>query len=108
MKTIFITSFHSLISRNILQTDVLKLLIKSGAYIYIFCPDYKLEYFKKEFARDSVETIGIKNIHPNKTEAIFKQLASSLLPTSTIYFNRRERFLETNEFYRIGFFYLFT
>jgi len=90
-KTIFITSFHNLASR-ILQTDIVTLLLKKGFTIYIFCYDYKKEYFEKEFTQDNVEIIGINEYPMNKFESIMKRLSSSLLPTSTVIINRRWRY----------------
>lgn len=55
MKTIFVTSFHQFISRNILRTPILDgLLAIPDARIVIVAPADKGEYFKQEFARENV------------------------------------------------------
>ncbi len=86
MKTIFITAFHSFISRSILNTDVFKLLTgEPDLKIVIFVP-----YFKKDFY---VETYGGKNVIVEgvNTEKLslsrqpyhFQKLAEMFLPTYT-------------------------
>ena len=48
MKTILITSFHPLISRNILFSPVLDLLRASGVRVVVIGRTKKKEFFKKE------------------------------------------------------------
>lgn len=100
MKKIFISSFHPLISRNILQTGILDLLIKEDFKIYIFTYDYKLKFFESEFKKENVEIIGIQRKKFNTFENIMRQLGSSLLATSTIVLNRKERFLKDRRFFK--------
>lgn len=51
MKTIFVTSFHQFISRNILHTPILEgLLAIPDVRVVIFAPKDKKEYFEREFA----------------------------------------------------------
>lgn len=59
MKTIFITSFHSLISRNILQTRILSDLLASGVRVVLIVPSLKTEFFKREFAEPNIAVEGI-------------------------------------------------
>jgi len=60
MKTIFITSYHSFISRNILRTEVLAILKNSGVRIVILVPPGKADYFIKNFSGKNVEIAGIE------------------------------------------------
>lgn len=54
MKTIFLSSFHALISRNILQTDILPILTEKDVRIVLLVPEPKLEYFKENFSGENV------------------------------------------------------
>ena len=60
MKTIFISSFHQLISRNILATPLLELLLQSGDIrIVILVPADKQNFFQSEFGRDGIVIEGV-------------------------------------------------
>lgn len=61
MKTIFISSFHALISRNILGTDILPLLKEKGVRIVLVVPKQKVEYFQKTFGSDQIVVEGISS-----------------------------------------------
>ncbi len=60
MKTIFITSYHGLIARNILETDILPILNAHNIKIVILVPPSKTDYFRDNFKDKSIEVIGIK------------------------------------------------
>ena len=50
MRTLFITSFHAHISRNILATPVLSILkSRQDLRLVILVPDYKVSYFEENF-----------------------------------------------------------
>ncbi|MBU1036493.1 CDP-glycerol glycerophosphotransferase family protein [Patescibacteria group bacterium] len=91
-KRIFISSFHPLISRNILQTNILDFLLKKNYLVYIFCRDYKFDYFQKEFKKTGVKIIGIKEECFNRREKLFSQIGTYLLRTSSIILSRKERY----------------
>jgi len=94
MQTIFITSFNPFISRNILSGDILKLLQrKKSLRIVIFCPDYKLDYFKENFASDNVVIEGVATEVINKQDIIFSYIGRSLISTKTLAIHRWEIFL---------------
>src|SRR3989344_3584629 len=59
MKTLIITSFHPLISRNIIATPVIRLL-RSYFRIVIAVPNFKVSYFEKAFKDDEVIIEGIE------------------------------------------------
>lgn len=65
MKTVFITSFHALISRNILQTRILSDLLEAGLRVVLIVPSAKVSFFKKEFAHPNVCVEGVSV--PKKT-----------------------------------------
>lgn len=57
MKTIFITSFHSLISRNILQVGILSGLVKNNIKVVLLAPENKIKYFQKIFNNENNITV---------------------------------------------------
>ena len=73
MKTIFISSFHPLISRNILSTRLISVLAEKNIKTVILVPQKKLDFFKKEY-----ET--------NCPGAVFEGISAST--------TRREKFLQ--------------
>ena len=86
MKTIFITSFHGHISRNILATDVVPLLKKHKEIrIVILVPAYKVDYFRNNFAGENVIIEGV-NLHQASKTALgllFKRLGVFLFDSNT-------------------------
>ncbi len=86
MKTIAITSFHTLISRNILATPVLEILCaRKDLRVVLVVPDYKIEYFKANFGRSNVQVCGIKQYQSSKTFCglLFKRLGYYLFNSET-------------------------
>lgn len=86
MKTIFITSFHPHISRNILATDVLPLLIQQGDIrVVLLVPLYKVDYFREQFECSCVVIEGIKPYQSSKKfiGIFFKRLGVFLFNTKT-------------------------
>lgn len=94
MKTIFITSFHPLLSRNILRTGILDRLSKNNKVI-IFAPDYKEEFFRKEFSSENVEIIGVPKKPFGGVRGALIGLGALLLPVSTMILKRKEKFSES-------------
>lgn len=89
MRTIFITSFHGLISR-VLQSGVLDCLKKDeNLKIILLVPDFKKEYFEKEFSDKNIiiEGLNDKNLPPRAY--IFHKLSFILLDTKTMRLTRR-------------------
>jgi len=97
MKTIFITSFHSLISRNILQTKLLFLLGKDNKII-LLVPDYKKEYFERNFSGTNITIEGI-DIQPSRKEVFFRQFALALSSTKTLNIKKRVKFFEDKKIF---------
>lgn len=61
MKTIFISSFHVLISRNILSAPFFDLLCEQkDVRIVLLVPEHKKDFFQREFARENIFVEGIK------------------------------------------------
>ena len=59
-KTIFISSYHSLISRNILQAEILNILTKKNFRVVILVFPSKVKYFDDNFKKENIEIVGIK------------------------------------------------
>lgn len=82
-KTIFITSFHGLLSR-VLDRGVLNgLLNDKNIKVVIFCLDFKKNYYEKEFGSERViiEPINGKILPPKAL--FFQKIAFKLLLTKT-------------------------
>ena len=91
MKTIFITSFHGHISRNILHSDFLGFLEREGFKIVILVPDYKKKYFKGNFSGQNIIIEGIKPYQSSKTRLglFFKNTAIYFLDSDTTRIKRK-------------------
>lgn len=96
-KTIFITSFHTLISRNILQTRLLSLLKDKNIRAVILAPDYKKDYFVKNFGGERVIVEGV-NTELTRLDLLFRRLAIAVLPTRTSYIKKRSKFYQDRKF----------
>lgn len=93
MKNIFITSFHVLISRNILGTPLLAELTRDpDTRIVLIVPDYKHEYFKREFGSPRVIVVGVKT-GLSQWDRALRQFSLVLLPTRSMAIKRYWEFL---------------
>lgn len=90
MKTIFISSFHPLISRNILSTGVLEILSKK-ARVVILVPDFKKDYFIKEFGGENIFIEGI-DMSLSTADLFFRRLVLALSSTRALYIKKRSQF----------------
>ena len=109
MKTVFITSFHGHISRNILATDVVPLLARrKNLRIVILVPPYKAEYFRTRFAGENVAIEGVDPYRASKTARglFFKRLAIFLFDSSTTRIKRRYALHHYKQRFRFLFFSL--
>jgi len=86
MRTVFITSFHPHISRNILETKFLSLLRdRPDLKVVILAPDYKLKFFKDSFEKGNVIVEGVSPNQASKTARgiFFKKLGIYLFDSAT-------------------------
>ena len=68
MKTVFVTSFHPHISRNILSTDALATVQSApDTRVVLVVPDYKKEYFASRFGGEHVIIEGVPTYQASKT-----------------------------------------
>jgi hypothetical protein len=86
-KTIFITSCHALISRNILSAGILEMLIKDGYRVIIIAPKSKKDVFVKNFASENVVICGI-DIKSKRREMLMRYLSLASLNTRTLNIKR--------------------
>lgn len=102
MKTIFLTSFHPLISRNILSTGFLDCIRRENRVV-IFAPDFKRDYFLKEFSGPNVVAEGVPAALTAR-DLIFRKFALTLASTPDIVIKRRAQFYrDKNVFSFAGF-----
>lgn len=89
MKTIFITSFHPLLSRNILGTPILdKLLAREDIRIVLVVPEPKKLFFYKEFDQPRVFIAGVSRNLTGR-DGFFRYLTLALLKTTALDIKRR-------------------
>src|SRR3989338_6600011 len=88
MKTVFITSFHILISRNILTADIFLLLAKGDRQVVILCPRKKEEFFRKEFEQDGIIIESVA-ANLNWRDFFLRFLSLAALRTKTLWLKRR-------------------
>ncbi|MDO8500053.1 MAG: CDP-glycerol glycerophosphotransferase family protein [bacterium] len=96
MKTVFISSFHPLISRNILATGLLDLLLQRGdVRIVILVPTDKEDFFREEFGRAGVIVEGAPRALV-KMDIFLRYLTLSEIGTKAL------KVIRKKEFDRIG------
>jgi len=95
MKTLFITSFHSFISKNILNTDVLRTLRdERDLRIVIFVQNHKAEFFRKNYAGGNVvvEGVDVARITASKVKILLVRLLFLMIDSHYTSYKRIERF----------------
>ena len=94
MKTLFISAFHSFISKNILNTDVLRSLRDDrDLRVVIFVPAHKADFFRKTYAGGNVivEGIDVARITAAKANKFFSRLLFLMIDSHYIWYKRVER-----------------
>ena len=90
---IFITVFHSFVSKNILNSDFFLKFRDSGKYkLVLLVPQNKETYFKEHYAHKNVviETVSTEEFVQNPTEIFFDTIAKLLIDTHYLHYRRRE------------------
>lgn len=87
-KTIFISAFNPFILRNILASEVTKVLKEYDVRVVVFVPEYKTEFFKKEIGSHNIIIEGVHMDQLSKFDIVFRYLSSSLVDTPTIAVNK--------------------
>lgn len=94
MKTLFISAFHSFISKNILNTDVLRSLRDDrGLRVVIFVPTHKADFFRKTYAGGNVlvEGVDVARIASSKANTFFNRLMFLMIDSHYLWYKRVER-----------------
>lgn len=101
MKTIFVTSFHPHISRNILSAGVLERLIIKGLQVILIVPNYKKSFFNGRFGGPSVSIEGIQPYQASKTwrGLFFKKLGVFLFDTGTSRLKTKYKYYNDKKFF---------
>ena len=101
-KTIFITSFHPLISRNILSSGLLDDLNKAGLRVVVLAPKDKKDFFEKSFANENVVVEGV-SFKFGAREAFFRYLSFACLRTKTLRIKRKTEMKGSGSFVSLFF-----
>ena len=100
IKTIFITSLNPFTTRNILFSNAFDILSsKPDLRLVIFCPNYKKEYFKKNFHKKNVIIEGVETGRTDRQDTLFSYLSRSVISTATLAIHRKEIFLRNKNFF---------
>ena len=102
MKTLFVTSFHPHISRNILGTEVLEKFKQTpNLRVVILAPFYKKDYFQKNFGGDNVVLEGVPMYQASKTKRglLFKKLGVFLFGSGTAKLKTKYKYYNDKKFF---------
>ena len=89
MKTIFISSFHPLISRNIFATPILKhLLAERNVRVVILCPQRSRTYMEEEYGGEGIIVEGIA-AELRARDIWMRQLSLAALKTRSVAIKRQ-------------------
>ena len=92
-KTIFLTAFHSFVSKNILNTDVLKILRgQQDLRVIIFVSYQKKDFFEKYYGSENILIEGI-DVRPFTTSLInifFSRIAHLFIDSHYLWYKKAE------------------
>ncbi len=110
MKTIFISSFHPFISKNILNTDVFKILQqKNDLKIILLAPAIMKDFFEDNYRSENViiENIDLAPFQNSRSNIFFSKVAFFFVYNHWIR-HRRGEYLNTHQgFYNLAKFHVF-
>ncbi|MDP3727812.1 MAG: CDP-glycerol glycerophosphotransferase family protein [bacterium] len=86
--TILISSFHPLISRNILATPLLGSLTAAGARVVLAVPEKKSAFFNAEFAKPGISIAGVPR-DLSWRDRLLRYLALAAVETRSLAIKRR-------------------
>jgi hypothetical protein len=93
IKTILVTVFHSLVSKNIINTDAVRILSNSGTYkVVLLVPTHKLEFFIKEYAHEKFlfEPVNMTAPVERWIEKTMHTVSMLLMDTNFLRYKRHE------------------
>lgn len=102
MKTVFVTSFHPHISRNILGTEFLEIFKKTqDLRVVILAPFYKKDYFNKNFAGGNISVEGAPMYQASKIRRglLFKKLGVFLFGSGTSRLKTKYKYYNDKKFF---------
>ncbi len=93
-KTIFVTVFHSFISKNFLNTKAFDILrnIPNIKYI-LLVPIAKVDYFREYFHEKNIDIVGVDNVSLSKNPIItfYSRLSHLLIHSHYLWYKKVER-----------------
>lgn len=102
MRTIAITSFHPLISRNILATPLLEELTRDPEVrISLLVPEYKRAFFEREFGGPRVDICGV-SFRPSAADIFMLDLALAALASRSMAIRRYWEFLGRRAYFGLA------
>ncbi|AKM83786.1 TPA: hypothetical protein DCZ46_00400 [Candidatus Campbellbacteria bacterium] len=93
-KVLFITSFHGIISKNILNSDVFKVLKSdNNLEIVVFVPEHKKKLFEKYYSSEKVvfEGVNPRKISQNRINVFFSRISLLLINSHYLWYKKREK-----------------
>ncbi len=92
-KTIFITAFQNMVTKNILNTGVFADLVKRDVSIIIFCPHEKEQFLRDMIKHDNVKVIGIsvQKVTLALMSKIYLRLCYLLIDSHYLWYKKVER-----------------
>jgi hypothetical protein len=94
MRTLFVSAFHSFISKNILNTDVLRSLRDDRSLrVVIFVPAHKVDFMRATYAGGNVEVQGVDvgRISASARNTFFSRLFFLMIDSHYLWYKRIER-----------------
>ncbi len=92
-KTILVTIFHGLVSKNILNTEALTMLRDSNTYkIVLLVPGLKKKFFEQYYSHPniSIEGVDMTSFVNSRWEVFMHTLSRLLIDTHYLHYKRRE------------------
>lgn len=103
MKTIFISCFRGIISRNILATDAFDMLRdRADIRVVIIAPESRIQVLTKEFGGPNVVVEGVAVLPLRGAEHVMWVIATNLLMTGTRRVQRRAKLARDHNWFDYG------
>lgn len=101
MKTILVSITHGHITRNLLHTRVLPFLLeRKDVRLVLAVPDYKREYYEKQFGADRVIVEGVAPLSIDRVESLLRSVYYYFVDTVTVRYLQGETFLYAGKKFR--------
>lgn len=108
MKTVFITVFQGVEFRNIIRTDIYKILVDSGVRLVLFTNSaVKRNYYQQEFNAPNIIYEVVENYQSFGLNRFFSALKFNLINTKTIDLKRAQDLNRDDGYFRYWFKFIF-